>query len=329
MLHAMLVLSTQISSVFDAGTHYTSFFQCSSRCTPHDIPNVPAGITDNFIVHFCSTRIDHRSYNIVNARDSGIIMTPYMAEPVESVTVYEGSIEFEEAANAMADKCLLYSYQGVFYNMPTWCDLKPPFYCVTQGRYIGVFPSFIWNAVKTELWTPGNYIANYVTVQSLVVGEQKVHRAIRYTACAIGSSASSVQTIICTKATLKRKKKPKLNFYCSVLSSSRQHTQYQVHQDGSISYTLQRLKPPKNAKPTINNQSRAALTLHDAPFSIPEPFDDLPLDVSLDFLGQQRRKQAAGSSFVDVVKVPRIIPSRNNPSGRQMQQSRCSVLLGM
>lgn len=114
------------------------------------------------------------------------------------------------------------------------------------------------------------------------------------TACAIGSSASSVQTIICTKATLKRKKKPKLNFYRSVPSSSRQHTQYQVHQDGSISYTLQRLKPPKNAKPTINNQSRPALTLHDAPFSIPEPFDDLPLDVSLDFLGQQRRKRTAG-----------------------------------
>lgn len=187
----------------------------------------------------CSTRIDHRSYNVVNARDSewvvyfinggtsqanskftaqsfsfptpriplnarsahaiwlSITMTPYMAEPVESVTVYEGSIEFEEAVNAMADECLLYSYQGVFYNMPAQCELTPPFYCVTRGRYIGVFSSCIWwvfvlsskhlwhlitycrNAVKTELQVPGNHIANYVTVRSLVVGEQKVLRAIR------------------------------------------------------------------------------------------------------------------------------------------------------
>lgn len=73
-----------------------------------------------------------------------ITTTPYMTEPEESVTVHEGSIEFEEAANAMADECFLYLYEGIFYNMPAQRNLKPPFYCVTRGRYIGVFPAYLW-----------------------------------------------------------------------------------------------------------------------------------------------------------------------------------------
>jgi hypothetical protein len=148
------------------------------------------------------------------------------------------------------------------------------------------------------------------------------------------AGATSVQTIVCTEAASialknlrKRQKKPKLNFYRSVNSlPSRQHTQYQVHTDGSISYTLKRLKPPKNAQATINNSTRNAPTLHDV--SIPEPFDDLPPEVSFDFLGQQKRNRAAGVCttifwvfltyfsyhdylglpFADVVKAPRIIP---------------------
>ncbi|KAG1840123.1 hypothetical protein C8R48DRAFT_679666 [Suillus tomentosus] len=280
-------------------------------------------------------------------------MTPYMAEPEEFVTVHEGSLEFEEAVNAMAEECFLYSYQGIFYNMPSQRDLEPPFYCVTQGRYIGVFPSYIWDGVKLELRTPGNHVATYFTVRSPVLGEQKVHCAIRslvdisvpalrrhccldiiagekfipaliMSVCgivfatrtvnrrnqqrmstdptyAVGSSeagTSSIQTIYCevtSRVPKKRKKKPKLNVYHSVPVPSRQHTEYQAHQDGSITYTLKCLKPPKNAQATINNRTRATLTLHDAaPLSIPEPLDDLPLDVSLDFLGQQRRKRAAG-----------------------------------
>ncbi|KAG2048026.1 hypothetical protein BDR06DRAFT_1013354 [Suillus hirtellus] len=106
-------------------------------------------------------------------------MTSYMAKPEEFVTVHKGSIEFEEAANAMADECFLYSYRGIFYNMPAQCGLEPPFYCVTQGRYIGVFSSHIWDIMKIELQTPGNRVAMYFTVWSLVLGEQKVHCAIR------------------------------------------------------------------------------------------------------------------------------------------------------
>jgi hypothetical protein len=35
--------------------------------------------------------------------------TPYMAEPVEFVTVYEGTDEFDEAMYAMADECFIFS----------------------------------------------------------------------------------------------------------------------------------------------------------------------------------------------------------------------------
>lgn len=73
-----------------------------------------------------------------------ITTTPYMAEPEESVTVYKGSAEFDEAVYAMADECFIFSYRGIFYNMPAKHDLEPPFYCVTYGRYIGVFPSYLW-----------------------------------------------------------------------------------------------------------------------------------------------------------------------------------------
>ncbi|KAG0700903.1 hypothetical protein DFH29DRAFT_876276 [Suillus ampliporus] len=100
-------------------------------------------------------------------------MTPYMAEPEEFVTVYKGSIEFEEAANAMADECFLYSYQGIFYNMPAQHNLKHHFYCVTRGRYIRVFPACLWCDVKIELQTPGNHVATFFAVRLLVLGEQK------------------------------------------------------------------------------------------------------------------------------------------------------------
>jgi hypothetical protein len=70
--------------------------------------------------------------------------TPYMAEPVEFVTVYEGTDEFDEAVYAMADECFIFFYRGIIYNMPAKYDLEPPFYCITHGRYIGVFPSYLW-----------------------------------------------------------------------------------------------------------------------------------------------------------------------------------------
>ncbi|KAG1887615.1 hypothetical protein F4604DRAFT_1674811 [Suillus subluteus] len=84
-------------------------------------------------------RVDVHDAEIpLNARSTDplwldIAMTPYMAKPEEFVTVHEGSLEFEEAANAMAEE----------------------------------------DSVKFELRIPGNRVATYFTVQSLVLGEQK------------------------------------------------------------------------------------------------------------------------------------------------------------
>ncbi|KAG0699705.1 hypothetical protein DFH29DRAFT_877090 [Suillus ampliporus] len=56
-------------------------------------------------------------------------LTLVIQEPEEFVTVYEGSIESDEAAYAMADECSIFSYQGIFYNMPAKLYIEPPFYC--------------------------------------------------------------------------------------------------------------------------------------------------------------------------------------------------------
>ncbi|KAG2340635.1 hypothetical protein BDR05DRAFT_1002265 [Suillus weaverae] len=107
-----------------------------------------------------------------------ITTTPYMVEPEEFVTVYEGSIKFDEVVYAMADECFVYSHQGILYNIPAKRDLEPPFYCVTSGRYISVFPSYLWDGVKTELQTPGHRAPTYFAVQSLFLGEHEVRCAI-------------------------------------------------------------------------------------------------------------------------------------------------------
>jgi len=124
-----------------------------------------------------------------------ITTMPYMAEPEESVTVYEGSVEFDEAIYAMVDECFIFLYWGIFYNMPAKCNLELPVYCVTYGHYIGVFPSYLWwdfhlisisylkthlrDDIKTELWAPGHRAPTYFAVQSLFLREQKVHHAIQ------------------------------------------------------------------------------------------------------------------------------------------------------
>lgn len=135
------------------------------------------------------------------------------------------------------------------------------------------------------------------------VGNQRCNIQRRMSTDPPCAGESSIQTIVCTPATSaalkklqKRKKKPKLNFYRSatLVPPSRQHIQYDVHKDGTIGYTLKHLRPPKNAKATIKNLTHTAPTLHDVPFSIPEPFDDLPPEVSLDFLGEESRNRGAG-----------------------------------
>jgi hypothetical protein len=74
-----------------------------------------------------------------------VSLTPYMIQPEEYITLDEGSTRFDQAASAMADECDLFHYEGTLYNMPARHGLQPPFYCVTRGRYVGVFPSYIWS----------------------------------------------------------------------------------------------------------------------------------------------------------------------------------------
>ncbi|KAG1867716.1 hypothetical protein F4604DRAFT_1682501 [Suillus subluteus] len=82
--------------------------------------------------------------------------------------VHEGTIEFEEATNAMADDMI-----------------SGPLFIVLFGAVTSeCFHHVSGMPVKTELQALGNCVAIYFTVQSLVVGEQKVHCAIRRTLAA-------------------------------------------------------------------------------------------------------------------------------------------------
>ncbi|KAG1897298.1 uncharacterized protein F5891DRAFT_1129937 [Suillus fuscotomentosus] len=95
------------------------------------------------------------------------------------------------------------------------------------------------------------------------------------------AGATSSQVIHCTEElsrTLhalwpnkKRKKNPKLNSYLHTSKPSgiqhRQHTQYQVRVDGSISYTRSYLKPPKNTQATTQPKSTTSAL-------IPAQFDN-------------------------------------------------------
>jgi hypothetical protein len=92
-----------------------------------------------------------------------INITPY-DEPVKHYIIVDEHHEgFSEVASALADECDLYLYQGILYNMPfrfasiyiqgALCTNLPPtsrlnhsapYYCVTRGRYLGVFDSHSW-----------------------------------------------------------------------------------------------------------------------------------------------------------------------------------------
>ncbi|KAG2127943.1 hypothetical protein DEU56DRAFT_872715 [Suillus clintonianus] len=95
------------------------------------------------------------------------------------------------------------------------------------------------------------------------------------------AGATSSQVIHCTeelsrtlhalRPNKKRKKNPKLNSYLRTSKPSgiqhRQHTQYQVRGDGSISYTRSYLEPPKNAQATTQPKSTTSAL-------IPDQFDN-------------------------------------------------------
>lgn len=99
----------------------------------------------------------------------------------------------------------------------------------------------------------------------------------------------------------KRKRNPKLNNYSNTSKlpsgiQQRQHTQYQVHENGSISFTRSYIEPPRNAQPTTQHHPAT-------PAIIPNEFNGFLADESWDVEtmplddGQPtRRRRAAGVS---------------------------------
>lgn len=123
------------------------------------------------------------------------------------------------------------------------------------------------------------------------------------------ASSSSPQVIVCTpelhrelsqitRAT-KRQKRLTLNSYTRPKPSGltqRQHMQYQVHGDGSISYTRRYVQPPKNAQPTVRP---AACVQPQASAMLMDEFYDYSPDLSWgadDDVQHPRRRRAIGVS---------------------------------
>lgn len=76
-----------------------------------------------------------------DSNSSAIYVTlgPYNAKSPSVVIIEESHETFAKVADTMANECFLHYYQGVFYNMPAVPSPSPPYYCVTRGRYVGVF----------------------------------------------------------------------------------------------------------------------------------------------------------------------------------------------
>ncbi|KAJ8584345.1 hypothetical protein M405DRAFT_866307 [Rhizopogon salebrosus TDB-379] len=104
--------------------------------------------------------------------------TRYMKneDDIEYVAVYEHNRGFARAADALADECDIFLYRDMLYNMPFGANVAPPYYCVTRGRYIGVFAVNGWDSVAPEV--QGVAGACYCEVNSLEAGEAIVRRAI-------------------------------------------------------------------------------------------------------------------------------------------------------
>lgn len=65
--------------------------------------------------------------------------TPYSAQEPQNVWVHRDDPMYKEIVRSLADDCDLYLYGGVLYNVPVDTAPLSPYYCVTRGRYIGVF----------------------------------------------------------------------------------------------------------------------------------------------------------------------------------------------
>lgn len=72
--------------------------------------------------------------------------TPTAAAPTGPTTILVPFDEYDDsddedaatAAMALADDSLLQLYRRTYFNLPA-TNAEGPFYCITRGRYIGVF----------------------------------------------------------------------------------------------------------------------------------------------------------------------------------------------
>ncbi|KAG1855623.1 hypothetical protein F4604DRAFT_1932271 [Suillus subluteus] len=103
-----------------------------------------------------------------------VALGSYTDKVLNVIVIEQTHGSFEKVADAMADECFLYFYHSILYNMPAVANPSAPYYCVTHGRYVGVFNG--WDNVAPKV--QGVPCTIFSKVDSLDVGEEKLRKAI-------------------------------------------------------------------------------------------------------------------------------------------------------
>ncbi|KAG2079414.1 uncharacterized protein F5147DRAFT_785088 [Suillus discolor] len=80
-----------------------------------------------------------------------LTVTPYFAGEADADVrwVKRDQALYKELVGAIANDCYVYLYHEILYNMPAVPGKSGPYYCVTRGRYIGVFNH--WDEVAENI----------------------------------------------------------------------------------------------------------------------------------------------------------------------------------
>ncbi|KAG1823882.1 uncharacterized protein BJ212DRAFT_1476731 [Suillus subaureus] len=144
----------------DASSHVKT--ELSSKANPSSSGFKLTGIPANEFVPDSNSLAIYVTLGSYNAKSPSVVM------------IEESHETFTKVANAMADECFLYYYQGMLYNMPAVPSPSPPYYCVTRGCYVGVFNG--WDNVAPKV--QGIPCAIFSKVELLEAGEEKLRKAI-------------------------------------------------------------------------------------------------------------------------------------------------------
>ncbi|KAF8430757.1 hypothetical protein L210DRAFT_3508175 [Boletus edulis BED1] len=110
----------------------------------------------------------------MDSLDPIIVNTSPLRAPPTYLVIQPDDPSYSDACVAMADGCVLAQYHKTFYNLPPPPNPPPPFYCITRGRYIGVFSGWENASPKVQ----GVSRAIFTKVDMLELGEDQVHKAI-------------------------------------------------------------------------------------------------------------------------------------------------------